>query len=359
MTDSTVKRYSLPDVDEKFDSLKDQGKRSIFALKTLHGFEFSEASSSLQKAIRRGHWKDALQWAIEMSQVPVQGRSNLFNRLYIIAVEDIGPADPKQFLIINALHKLYLEDKENVLYAATGAVSLAKAKKSRANDWAVHVYRFSQEDVKDENVENLVDEFVMNFFNKKLWETLYFAMKLMATSEKLKVKGIRVTVPIKVGIVKVQKRLCEILENDDKKEYMNLVMKRAIDRTTGPSKNKKNPCRGGEGILFFIHIMHIWMFDVEYGDEISSEPDKSLIPLIDDVMKGNILGVPDYALDIHTRRGKKMGRNLHHFIEEGSFLNDESEQWKPYSDFCLSKLMERKNGKEMRESYDDEFDLRF
>jgi replication-associated recombination protein RarA len=33
--------------------------------------------------------------------------------------------------------------------------------------------------------------------------------------------------------------------------------------------------------------------------------------------------VPDYALDTHTRRGKRMGRNLDFFKEVGSIINDE------------------------------------
>jgi len=32
--------------------------------------------------------------------------------------------------------------------------------------------------------------------------------------------------------------------------------------------------------------------------------------------------IPDYALDIHTRRGKKMGRGLDHFYQEGAMVNN-------------------------------------
>jgi hypothetical protein len=30
--------------------------------------------------------------------------------------------------------------------------------------------------------------------------------------------------------------------------------------------------------------------------------------------------IPDYALDMHTARGSKMGRDLQHFLEEGAKL---------------------------------------
>ena len=35
------------------------------------------------------------------------------------------------------------------------------------------------------------------------------------------------------------------------------------------------------------------------------------------------LPIPDYALDMHTSRGKKMGRGLEHFFSEGTKLNKE------------------------------------
>ena len=33
--------------------------------------------------------------------------------------------------------------------------------------------------------------------------------------------------------------------------------------------------------------------------------------------------IPDYALDIHTRRGKAMGRTIRYFFDEGSKLSNE------------------------------------
>jgi len=43
------------------------------------------------------------------------------------------------------------------------------------------------------------------------------------------------------------------------------------------------------------------------------------------------LPIPDYALDMHTLRGKKMGRGLEHFFSEGTKLNKEPFQ-NPYTE---------------------------
>lgn len=66
--------------------------------------------------------------------------------------------------------------------------------------------------------------------------------------------------------------------------------------------------------------------------------------------------VPDYALDTHTRRGKKMGRNLDFFKNEGSKINDEVDLKNPEDDFYLEKfeqtLDDWRDGKIGGEGYD-------
>jgi replication-associated recombination protein RarA len=58
--------------------------------------------------------------------------------------------------------------------------------------------------------------------------------------------------------------------------------------------------------------------------------------------KGERLEIPDYALDGHTARGKMMGRDLKHFIEEGSKLANETLE-NPYKETAAEILM--KHGK--------------
>lgn len=59
---------------------------------TARGIKFSEAKSGLQKSIRRGLFDEALAYAVDMDSYPpgIQkaNRTNLINRLKIIAVED-------------------------------------------------------------------------------------------------------------------------------------------------------------------------------------------------------------------------------------------------------------------------------
>ena len=51
-----------------------------------------------------------------------------------------------------------------------------------------------------------------------------------------------------------------------------------------------------------------------------------------DRLHGQVLDVPDYALDKHTARGKSMGRGVQHWREEGCVLRPQSDVEDPYED---------------------------
>ena len=46
--------------------------------------------------------------------------------------------------------------------------------------------------------------------------------------------------------------------------------------------------------------------------------------------------IPDYAIDMHTRKGKSMGKNIHDFFEEGCKLenHEDLDGEKHYRDWC-------------------------
>jgi replication-associated recombination protein RarA len=74
------------------------------------GYKFFELLSALQKDIRRGNEKQALRWAIEIEQY--FSEKALWNRLRIIASEDIGLANSTAPLIIQTLEKDYFDLKK-------------------------------------------------------------------------------------------------------------------------------------------------------------------------------------------------------------------------------------------------------
>lgn len=153
---------------------------------TPKGYFLDEVISALQKEIRRGNEYDAVYWAVELESFNSKA---LWNRLKVIASEDVGVAEPHAPLIIDALESMYLYSKE---------------KKK--------------------------EEYRMFFVN---------AVSILARAPK---------------------------------------------------------CRIADNLLITLH---------------------------GDVKLGKYLEIPDYAIDKHTFRGRRMGRRIKHFIEQGSKIKNE------------------------------------
>ena len=59
----------------------------------------------------------------------------------------------------------------------------------------------------------------------------------------------------------------------------------------------------------------------------------------------NVLEIPDYALDMHTRKGQAMGRGIDHFRQVGALLENKADIPDPYEEECYkvceSGILER------------------
>jgi replication-associated recombination protein RarA len=101
---------------------------------TKHGYDHYELLSALQKSIRRGMEYEAVHFAVELEEF---NPTMLWNRLRLIACEDIGPANPMMPILIDVLQKNYLAEKSKLtesaykLYLVNAVVCLCFSQKSR------------------------------------------------------------------------------------------------------------------------------------------------------------------------------------------------------------------------------------
>ena len=99
---------------------------------TPKGYDLHEVISALQKEIRRCKEYEAVYWATELESFNPKA---LWNRLRVIASEDIGLADPLASLIVDVLEKQYYADKKNSrLFLVHAVLYLARSPKSRIVD---------------------------------------------------------------------------------------------------------------------------------------------------------------------------------------------------------------------------------
>ena len=112
--------------------------------KTARRYDFNELRSVLQNDIRRGKKSKAMFWAVELESFNDKA---LWNRLRVIASEDISIANPMLPLLIDVLEKQYFEfkqkpkDKNHRLFLAHAILALCESEKSRiAGDLVNFVY---------------------------------------------------------------------------------------------------------------------------------------------------------------------------------------------------------------------------
>jgi replication-associated recombination protein RarA len=103
------------------------------------GYSPYDLNSALHKDIRRGNEYEALFWAVKMESMGKKQRTTLWNKLKIIASEDIGPANPIMPLVIETLEKQYYDARKSRsdtyrTFLSNAVVILARSKKSRIAD---------------------------------------------------------------------------------------------------------------------------------------------------------------------------------------------------------------------------------
>jgi replication-associated recombination protein RarA len=105
---------------------------------TKGGHDMFESLSALQKCIRRGQEEQALYWA---SELDISGYSkHLWNRLRIIASEDVGLAMPGAASIVRALYENWQDAPDNKLWVVHATLMLVRAPKSRIVDHACCIF---------------------------------------------------------------------------------------------------------------------------------------------------------------------------------------------------------------------------
>jgi replication-associated recombination protein RarA len=118
---------------------------------TKHGYDHYELLSALQKSIRRGMDYEAVHFAFELEEF---NATMLWNRLKIIACEDIGPANPTMSLLIDLLHKQYVSEKAKLaegaqqLYLVNAVACLCHSSKSRITDDLLNIVTHEREENK-------------------------------------------------------------------------------------------------------------------------------------------------------------------------------------------------------------------
>jgi len=329
------------------------------SLLTPNGFIFQEAKSALQKAERRANGGEAIQWAFEMYETNTGNdgpKTNLTNRLLVIALEDIGPAEPFAILACQVLiDKLPKKNPDvdiwrNTLLDITAFLASPGLKRTRCADYICHTsdpklhLPVESNRVIEENYDGSVDSvknaLVAAIISKNIEMMVYLTDVLSFTNMKITGRGrktkahyliaeaFREAIPGNVyvdSVLKLQSRLgasARLIYANIILLHVNNLLPVALDwpkYITGPGPS------GLFGDGYHSRVTEILQGVYRYGDPKYC--------------------IPEYALDKHTLVGSKiLRRSEAHFYGFGTDQSPEkihnpSPTWQPICDWLLKTVI--------------------
>lgn len=276
---------------------------------TYSYYPYDQVRSALQKAIRRGEVEEASQWFAEGFLTNTECRTNIWNALFTIALEDIGLANINAIIYMLQLFK----DRDNLSAGIAGAKYLATSKKTRLNDWALHIFQEFGDFKTVDNLETpdiLAQKLKSAISEKNLYVALWYIKALFYTAQK-------VTGKYKNAQIKIWEVFFEIKESN---KYITMLYEFSMST---------NWRWGERGRLIHAHILHLLIYDCVPRNILKlSIPQIDITPY---VQRKNLVGIPDYAIDKHTEAGRNLGRGIVHFLKEGAILVNECEVYKEQS----------------------------
>jgi replication-associated recombination protein RarA len=131
-------------------SVRDPGDDPWASVTTSTGLPADEVISTLQKSIRRAEVRNAVLCALDLSATSPELDTYLWDRLHVIAVEDVGFGMRDAIAVITALdaarQRFDVASTDRSLFTIHAVRLLAGAPKDRSNDELANVARAELDD---------------------------------------------------------------------------------------------------------------------------------------------------------------------------------------------------------------------
>jgi len=336
-----------------------KGKNHLFSLKyrdvkTFNGYEYDTVKSAIQKFIRRGRVFQAQQMVGESDMFRFSGYfkpleekektlvkssiTNLVNRLKVIYLEDIGLANPCLIMDINTLFEKWLAVENCLSASLLHLVKLmADSKKTRYYSHVRMWYKYNKP-ILEKSELYIVKKGDENFhdFSRGLYESIisksdsayYWIHKILETPNTVNKYNSSST---RSGYL-----IFYILEKVIGKEGNEIVKK-----TISICKSWYSSMKNKEQFLCCVHPVYLYMFFEKVEkieiDVDSYEENPKALQAYNSVLLREKMFFPEYVIDMHTKKGRMMGRNSSDFAIEGSLVAYEKEFNSTFSDFYKSQ----------------------
>ncbi len=132
-------------------------------VRTIHDLAADEVISALQKEIRRGNVENAALVALEMIDTSPELERKLWDRLYVISVEDIGFGEVQAPILIQALEQMAQRfprgEGDRHLFALHAVRYLCTRQKDRSTD---EMYNWLHHAVEHEGLRPTIPDYAID-----------------------------------------------------------------------------------------------------------------------------------------------------------------------------------------------------
>ena len=297
---------------------------TCFSSKSYSGYEIGIVKSAMQKFLRR-RMPSEMKWCVEeiyrfrslaRDEKELKASkaliSNLVNRIIVMMDEELLFNEWAVYLKCRFLiDKFWEEDNVEYLYEICDVLCRAKLIRYSSDVSCYHMKMAIKEIEDDEDVYQKIEQFKIEMENKDVVKAFKIATHLFLNKkeEKLKKRVLRRDHPIYL--------IWDYLLNLEKVNENENLKKSIVYRFNEFPKDR------GERKLFLISAISLCIYSerIDWGVnwmEISSVASERI---------EGYLEIPSYAIDMHTKKGREMGKTRADFANEGSLVVGEDMEY--------------------------------
>ena len=308
---------------------------------TFSGLDVGAVRSGVQKYIRRNETVKAIMCGVEMYRmIEVDCKalqSNLFNRLAIIAAEDIGPANVELML---KMIKINLDDNRDIYQMVSMIQLMSQSSKTRIMSHLYRAYchpdgmKIAQEkglDIQDQYDTNFIQNHGLTIFkpedpNDLMVYTLMMYKRLTSEQQDQRVKAL-----YWLGyFIRDMDKYPKVGARNRKTKPLVIVwaMLQLLMKPRTWEILMKACFKLSESRPFYMAAFTMLIYDITENN--NNDIDISLDQLtkcwtnhefLTQLLQGqHTLQLDDYVIDMHTKEGRKQGKNRQDFVQQGATI---------------------------------------
>ena len=329
--------------------------RTCFSSISHHGYKLDMLKSGMQKYLRRREFEKMTWCVMEIFKFELWAKdekekkmckgiiSNLVNRIIVMMDEELLFCEVQNYLLLRKFIEMFEDDRENggkflvlICRTLTNSRLLRRASDIRGY-WDCRVRFETEKDAVELRDEEYFDKFV-ECFERKDDECFKWMFKIFNGNKKGNVMRFR----RKDNIYMIWEYLFSrenVKRNGRYKELLEYKLREFYKLNRGErfmflanSIDLVMKCDGKETIFVNVHISQICQELSRYHEDFVEMYKKSM----------EYMTIDEYAIDMHTSMGRKMGKNRKDFALEGSIVLKEDGEFlvKEWRDFYIKEKLD-------------------